>query len=731
MFISMYLIGSQSCLRIFNFLNISILVFLLFIAIRISKGNTIYPRSLDDSLPLRRIVEQVYFCTKSVLTHRTALSVFTYRCMLEELKYCRHSLPPGDHLQGYHSVCGRQIAQYEGLLYKHYLDVVIFKSKDEIIVWNFVKFYITPDYGNVCKYRKLTLGNDEQNMGSGNNNYAYTYCGRRLPWKLLTNWRKTRLKMKVFRRYGVMNFSIFYVKYPVKSSTSVIINLVNFLKEYMHISSRLPYLTQYRYVDFHIVTITPVMYKQVLTFGEITGAETTISLHDGPGKKCPVIYNGLIKAGVYYYLTAHISYLSTHGMKLGSSTFIIKYAFINYDQYQTDKFTYGRKYGLHANSNNNFLIYSHVFMSPSGQDRGVRVTDYKFTGPTHLAGTVTVCHYGGIYLARSSDNSIFSMCDEDANADHTLYFEENGYFAVSIVFFSGYSNGYFVLELFTFSCKPHLLHSVIHATYTFDILVDKCVSFAFQNVKQHIRSRQTLIITNTIGPVEIQFNKTKTADGCYGDVGTQINSIMLPDWPNNLHAKTIRQKHVYNVSFTKYHGFVKRLSFVHYPCSGYLTITLKQVLCWEDQISFLLKWRKIEPLCGSGSLPANTNIDLVYLPRDKHLQNEREFHVTGQLQYNEKCHTLCRNHSYVLWSYCENNRRWCEVKRNVRSSGPNPLSGVWGKHMFHLRILPIGKLCSHTCDIEFVIIHVDLRKWRNSQTAAERRRNPIVLQNSK
>ena len=269
---------------------------------------------------------------------------------------------------------------------------------------------------------------------------SMSFCGRRVPWTMIILSDKSYLHIMT-HRYLQFEISIFYNSLQNR-----------WINRFLHLKL-LPLLGHKHTIfdnsgQYYVVT-EPTNYIHLNIFSEIP-VNGTIIVHDGPGR----LSNIILKINNRDALGNVIARTSAFWAFVDIFTQYNIYIIIEIKKTST---TSKRQNNVcHNVSSETFknVVCSEVFIGPKQEFLRFVLKNFVFEGPNQLTDTDTspsLCQYGGLYVMRTRNSGDrIGYCEDIKDAD---IFSKYWVIHIILVWFNGYSRGYFSGTVEKFACE--------------------------------------------------------------------------------------------------------------------------------------------------------------------------------------------------------------------------------------------------------------------------------------
>ena len=421
----------------------------------------------------------------------------------------------------------------------------------EVLQFSFVtsRAFTCGDHGMVFMYKK---------------HRNESFCGTRVPWTIIIPSVKLTLRLTI-KKYQQYQLSMFYNS--VKKSWISRLLYVRLLRAI----SKVLYHKDKINAQYYIVTgYDQRLSLNILSSGLINGS---VTVKDGPGHLSNRI--GIID-----------SYKSPRNIKVKTSTFwAFVQVFLHYHNYTNSVIKIGVK-TLHINRKISHCVHDendiYITTTPTyhrnvvcsdviGVDNSkyyavLIVNSFHFYGPNKLIHQTSLCEYGGLYVKLDSSDGGFEFCQSVNN----LHIHSNkSYIEMTLIWFHGYSEGYFLGSLIFLDCQVFYLERDSHHFHQGNVFIKMknhpvCYYIVCPPVQTDIQRSCTIQLgPPSLGTTSLHITTRDTLHPCFTNEDTNdvtsyvINATFTDEWPFGLYNNTRTSHEHHNV--TQFHKY----NFLH------------------------------------------------------------------------------------------------------------------------------------------------------------------------
>ena len=676
------------------------------------------PVSVNQRILIRTSLLQVYDCVYSLEKEAvgSTISLDTYICIIKKIRVCRKGSTRGMYTMPHHTLCGKLIMRFE-LVIKSRILIVVKPALMEVIQWNFLQFYVQPNENGYCTDRVMELVSIEYDGDFPGNKFSSFYCGRRLPWQVMTFDPLVFLQITLKSPTSVSIYLI-YTRHSRKH-VQIGVNIAKFIPMSFSTTFSQSHFMGMKMVETKINILQYVHQMIFLIMQHTSGVGLAIKVFDGPGELSPVLFDSIFATGVKEIVHSAYSSHIILPLNLQNASVVLSYKVTSRTE---TLFIEGKYYGAHSNISDNYgisFVISTVMEGRTTSLQGIRVKKVQFSGPSHWVHVVSwLCHYGGLMIQRSK--KAYYHCDDTMPLQDVFLIPKGDTLSVFITLYKGYTSGFFFLEavIEVGYCSLHSIQPYDITTYYEEIQVEDdemhtCVTMMFSPVIASSDYGATVRYIGLNGPSLVLINSIVPSSSPSCQRATHIHTSHLKNWPYNMkitkEGKTLPfMKDTY---YTTKYSFLKLLTVTYFACSCSLNVTIKYLSCWETDRTGTNLARRISASCGSGPLSAEKEThEITYINEQA---DNRYIVISGYMEYTRHTPDECRSNTYTLWCACPNKRLWCQYEGNVSKTGPTFLMDAFHSKLFHIIIKANHKpeyQITRNCSITFKIIIFDKEK---------------------
>ena len=283
-------------------------------------------------------------------------------------------------------------------------------------------------------------------------NKRNVFCGKRLPWTLITTGHKADVHITVspYRKYQLTSFYSsykhqwfdtfaenhgLYVKSPVLSNSTVF-PLFKWLK--------MDVIKYYLISDPRHVLVLGVSWNVSV------GSDSRLVIHDGPGHLSGILVkytDKSVSTKSHVQTTAFAAFIQINNLQRDKNNIKMTMAAVSSDDYPKCRMK-GTSFVVTSNYRRNTVCLFRAHAPSEHVGNGsytaytvVYLESFTFNGPHDLVdGSPHNCHYGGMFISHLIDTSerMFPICDNK----HWLYISGRYiHMAVLIVWYAKYTSG--------------------------------------------------------------------------------------------------------------------------------------------------------------------------------------------------------------------------------------------------------------------------------------------------
>ena len=499
-----------------------------------------------------------------------------------------------------------------------------------------------------------------------------TFCGNRVPWKMVIPSHQASLQLSITGHID-HSLSLFFNSFKKKSTSSFIPVNQLYLQYQKPISTAIA--KKSGSIQIYIMTShMTCIYVYAKSSGPVRGF---LGIHDGPGplsknliklSNTNISRNILAKTSAYWaFLNFHTDYNLAYNINL-----FFKQSFKKVRSCYRNNMFIERS----SKIENKICLQQHHIR---GRQVTLYIKRFEFSGPSMVADTSSnICEYGGIHITLS-EGEILDFCEDIYNLH--IYPEIMALHMI-LVWFSGYSNGWFLGDLESSRCGTlYLERHPAHTLYQPDIVYKMNTSAGCRNIvcPPLVNTMQTSCTLQlgppSLGPTIIKIFIGETLEPCDSrlvktDKGTpftynyKLITVSTEHWPFGLNNNTQTRKSSHMLSSRNIHkfDFLQRGNITStIGCNAYSTrkqiaVLIGMSACKKRRTGMAIKVVNNIPSLTQQCL----NLRQKFVAVDKHLPNARNYHdfiyvapdgpVTGHLvsvNY-ESCPAVCRNYEYSV-----------------------------------------------------------------------------------
>ena len=647
----------------------------------------------------------------------TTISLDTYICSIQKIRVCRKGSTGETYTMPHHTLCGKLIMRFE-LAIKSRILIVVKPTLREVIRWNFFQFFLQPDANGYCKNGAMELVSIEFFGSSSANKFTSTYCGRRLPWQVITFDPLSFLQLTL--KYSTsVNIYLVYIR-SRRDHVQIVEHLAQFSPRPFSPTFAQSYFTGNKILKTELNILQMVTKMIVLIMQHTSGDGMAITVFDGPGQLSPILYDGIFATGVKRIV--HSAYLSHISLPLNFQKVSVVLSFQVIGRKDT-LFIGGKYYGAYSNMSDNYVIsfvISTVMERRNTSLQGIRIRKISFSGPSHWIHVVSwLCHYGGLMTHHSK--KLYYLCDDTIPIQNVFLIPKGDSLSVFITLYKGYTSGFFYLESLTeirhckiYPIQVYNMRMYYEDTEVEDARRDTCSNLMFSPVISSIDYGATVRYTGLSGPCLVVISSiVLSSPSCQH--ATLIYASHLKNWPYNMKIinESMKLSIIKDSYYTTRYSFLNHLTVKYVACGSFLNVTISYLSCWETDRTGINIGRRISANCGSGSFPAERQThEITYINEEA---DNRDIVIGGYMEYTRDTPDVCRSNTYTLWCTCPNKPLWCQYEGNVSKTGPTFLMNAFRSDVTHITIKakykPENQL-KRNCLITFRMIVFDKAKYK-------------------
>ena len=512
--------------------------------------------------------KHVMLCSQ--LTQTSALNLkkqhrLMFDCMIKYIRHCvDYFVKP---VTRNVTFCGRLAVASTSLHIHIYVNVL----QQHVVLYRFVVFDL---------YRTFDqCGPDYVQITDVTSNQIHNYCGRRIPWSMVTNGQSSQLIIGIHDNLH-STLLLFYSAQRLSDISSIV-------KEIQWTLPHPPLQTVYSQIVFahgivyctspHLTIRVDIQWKQQYKL---------MTVYDGPGRRS----SSILKITPSSYIGTYFALSSAHCVYIliENAPNYIDETLFNIGTYLSRPakcpYVYNRFKGLTRirihfhNSEHNYVCVKEIHEPPILHYRLfplLHFVVFTFDGPDTVAALDQGCDYGGVFIqefGKNSSNFRKSLC---RSSRHTVIYSDTTKFKLFVIWYRGYHLG-----------RPKLVVRSHYRTCPTTYLTT-----SFQNVFnteltcRHIvcevgKCKIHLIRNNgPIGPIVLKFAaaqnlKTRPAEidvkmPIMCNSKTNLMYLAAENWPlkSDIYVKRIK----YNYNKTNSKSVTENIDFLHNATASFFT----------------------------------------------------------------------------------------------------------------------------------------------------------------
>ena len=539
---------------------------------------------------------------------------------------------------------------------------------NEVLICNFlmIRGFTCADHGVGLVYEGIA-------------NVKY-FCGRRVPWTLVIPYEHAVLHIMITAHMGY-ELSLFYSsvrKGWMKQLVSVKMVVSKWLSGIIAYSSEKE-VNSVNMINYHVsMHVYHFINLRVTSSDFINGF---VVVHDGPGPLSNILLdlnNTYIPASLLIQTTAYWAFVNIF-MRNNNGTVIKVRMEFHENLGKAPRCSRGGEMRFQEMSSFKKNAVCFDYFRVATQFIAITVEQFVFQGPNQFSGISSIrCQYGGFTTHFKSGGKKIEFCKDITNLTIN---SENNYIYMSVVWFSGYSQGFISGNITSIDCNsfyielypPHQLYQD-HAFVKINTSAITCFSVIcppMQTHKQRLCTIQlgppplgpTTLITathNTLEPCNIHFQNSN-----FKSVQSyEIESLSTMNWPfgviNNTYTSRRydkSQRSIYPFRFLQMANITFPLGCDRDSPWQQMSLSVRVSACLERSFRLVNMVANNIPLLSNNCL----KFTYTFVAAKKHTTNYQSYHTfiykdTGKITEGHdvlaryvSCPIVCRNYKYSVF----------------------------------------------------------------------------------
>ena len=393
-----------------------------------------------------------------------------------------------------------------------------------------------------------------------------SFCGTRVPWTIIIPSDKLTLRL-IIKKYQHYELSMFYNSVQKRwISRLLYVRLLKAISKVLYHGDKIN--AQYYIVTGYDQSIS----LYILSSGLINGS---VTVKDGPGHLSNRIAmidsdksprNIQVKTSAFWALV-HVS-LQQYNKNTNT---VIEIRIKTLDITRKVSHCVDDKDNIYITTtptyHKNVICSDVVAIDESNYHAVLIVNSFHFYGPNKLTYQTSLCEYGGLYIKFDfSVDGGFEFCQYVNNLH---IHSKNNYIGITLIWFHGYSEGYFLGSLIFINCQVFYLERDSHHFYQGNVFMEmkthsNCYYVVCPPVQTDIQRSCTIQLgPPSLGTTSLHITTRDTLQPCFTNEDTNdvtsyvINATFTDEWPFGLYNNTRTSHEHHNV--TQFHKY----NFLH------------------------------------------------------------------------------------------------------------------------------------------------------------------------